>query len=250
LAEEMRVLVIENFRGTPLGQLQPALEKAGAEIDIRSAHLGAALPDDDGTHDALIILGGGQTALDDTGSSWLPQVVRLVRRFGDTGKPVLGICLGAQLVARAYGASNIIGRPLEFGWHEIRLTGEGRSDPVVSAPGDATPVFHWHEDTFTLPPGALHLARSDLTEIQAFRLGRNVYGMQFHFEADRALVARWSEDFAEEIAANTPDWPGRRDADAARHGKAADAAGRRIAEAWVRLIQPRQRRKPRLSLPA
>ncbi len=96
---------------------------------------------------------------------YLPALARLDQdAFGDAGKAVLGICLGSQLVARGYGAENIIGRPTEFGWHEVTCTVEGcvrsRSSPLSRS---RFPIFHWHSDTFTLPEGAAHLASSTMT---------------------------------------------------------------------------------------
>ena len=151
---------------------------------------------------------------------------------------MLGICLGSQLVARAYGAQNILGRPIEFGWHEVRPTEAGRSDPVIGAIPGGAPLFHWHNDTFTLPPGAAHLAESDMTRHQAFRMGRAVYGIQFHFEADRPLVEEWSTKFAQTIEGYAPDWPERHLLDAARLGPRADVTGLDLARRWVRLVKP------------
>lgn len=233
----MHVLVVENFVGTPLGQVGTALAEAGAEIDLRRAFAGDELPAGHAAHDALVVLGGGQSALDDVDSPWLPKLAALTRSFGEADKAVLGICLGAQLVARGHGATNILDRPIEFGWHEVRPTEEGRADPLVSALGPGGPIFHWHVDTFTLPPGATHLAASDRTAIQAFRIGRAVYGIQFHFEADRKLVEMWNSYFAEAIAAYAPDWPERFAAEAAKHGPRADSTGLAIARAWTRLIR-------------
>jgi GMP synthase (glutamine-hydrolysing) len=232
----MRVLVIENFAGTPLGLVERALLDAGAEIDLRKAWLGEPFPDTPSRHDGLVVLGGGQSALDDAEHPYLPAVAKLTRDFGEADKAVLGICLGAQLVARGHGARNILGRPIEFGWHEVRPTEEGTRDPVIAAIDGGAPTFHWHTDTFTLPSGAAHLAASDMTENQAFRIGRAVYGLQFHLEADRPLVEQWSDEFAEMIAEYTPDWPSRRRAEAARHGEKADAAGLAIARRWVGLV--------------
>lgn len=233
----MRVLVIENFAGTPLGQVETALNEAGAEIDLRRAFAGDAVPDHHRGHDALVVLGGGQSALDDEGSPWLPKLAALTKSFGEADKAVLGICLGAQLVARGHGATNILDRPIEFGWHEVRPTEAGRADSVIAALGEGGPIFHWHVDTFTLPPDAAHLATSDRTAIQAFRVGRAVYGIQFHFEADRNLVDMWNGRFAEEIAVYTPDWAKRRVSEAAHHGPRADSTGLAIARAWTRLIR-------------
>ena len=233
----MRVLVIENYVGTPLGLVRHALAEAGAEIDLRLAWQGAAVPASPEGYDGLVVLGGEQSALDDADHPHLPHIAALTLAFGEADKAVLGICLGAQLVARGAGATNILGRPVEFGWHEVRPTAAGRSDPVIAALGEGAPVFHWHLDTFTLPPGAAHLATSDQTEFQAFRVGRAVYGIQFHFEADQALVERWSAEFAEVIGTYAPDWPDRRLKDAARFGAEADTTGAAIARAWVGLIR-------------
>lgn len=233
----MRVLAIENYAGTPLGQVERALDEAGAEIDLRRAWQGAPIPDRADGHDALVVLGGEQSALDDEDHPHLPQVAALTHAFGVADKAVLGICLGAQLVARGHGATNILGLPIEFGWQEVRPTIAGRADPVLSALGTGAPQFHWHLDTFTLPAGATHLAQSGMTENQAFRIGRAVYGIQFHFEADRPLVSQWSRDFAPVIARHAPDWPERHPRDAERLGAAADAVGLALARAWVGLIR-------------
>lgn len=232
----MRVLVIENYRATPLGLVGGALADAGADIDLVRAFDGEGLPAGHDGHDALVILGGDQTALDDDAHPYLPALAGLSRAFGEADKAVLGICLGAQLVARGHGAENILGRPVEFGWHPVEPTPAGRDDPLMAALGDGAPVFHWHSDTFSLPPGATHLASSDRTAIQAFRLGRAVYGVQFHFEADRALVSQWNAAFAPEIAAHSPDWFDRHPTEAARHGGAADVLGAALARRWVALI--------------
>jgi GMP synthase (glutamine-hydrolysing) len=233
----MRVLVIENYVGTPLGLVGRALADAGADIDLRAAWQGAPVPVGHAEHDALVVLGGEQSALDDAGSPWLPQAAALTRAFGEADKAVLGICLGAQLIARAAGADNILGNPIEFGWHYVRPTPAGRNDPVISALGAGTPIFHWHSDTFSLPPHAVRLAESDMTDIQAFRLGRAVYGIQFHFEADRSLVERWNVEFADQIAGHTPDWPERYPSESAIHGDLADTAGAAVARAWAALIR-------------
>lgn len=232
----MRVLVLENYPHTPLGQVGTALIEAGARIEFCRAFSGDPLPTGHSEHDALVILGGAQSALDDMDSPWLPAAAALSRNFAEADKAVLGICLGAQLVARGYGAENILGRPIEFGWHEVRPTEAGRTDPLIAPFADGAPIFHWHGDTFSLPPGALHLATSDLTGIQAFRIGRATYGIQFHFEADRRLVEGWNRHFGDEIAEDIPDWPERFAADAARYADTADATGLAVARAWVGLI--------------
>jgi GMP synthase-like glutamine amidotransferase len=232
----MRILVVENYPKTTLGLVGEALSAARADIQIVRTHLGEPLPRSPDWHDALIMLGGAQDALDDQNHPYLPEEAALARAFGAADKAVLGICLGAQILARAHGAKNILGRPIEFGWHPVRPTEAGKADPMLSAIGSGAPIFHWHVDTFTLPPGATHLATSEQTSVQAFRIGRASYGIQFHFEAGTELVDFWTTGFAEEIAAYAPDWPERHPGEAARHGRSADAAGLALARAWIARI--------------
>ncbi len=118
----MRVAVVENMKNTGLGALARALEEAGAEIEWFRVWRDGSLPQDISGHDALVVLGGEQSALDDETHPHLPELVRLTRRFGDAGKAVLGICLGSQILARAYGADNLLGAAREFGWHSIGVT--------------------------------------------------------------------------------------------------------------------------------
>jgi GMP synthase-like glutamine amidotransferase len=233
----MRVLVIENFVGTPAGLVGEALAQAGVTIDLRQAWRGAEIPRSDDGYNGVVVLGGEQSAIDDTDYPSLPQIAALTRGFTEANKAVLGICLGAQLVARGAGATNILGRPVEFGWHEVRPTEEGERDPVIAALNGGAPVFHWHLDTFTPPPRSTHLATSAQTDQQAFRIGRATYGIQFHFEADRQLVDRWSREFAPVIAEYAPDWETRRQLDAAAHGAKADSVGAALARAWVGLVR-------------
>ena len=216
--------------------LKLANDEAGAEIDLRVMHASDPLPDDPAGHDALVVFGGGQNALADEEHPYLPHVAALTRAFGEADKAVLGICLGSQLVARGHGATNIIGRPIELGWKDVRPTPEGANDPVLRELGGGGPVFHWHNDTFTLPPGAVHLASSDQTPHQAFRVGRAVYGIQFHFEADTGVVRSWTSTFADTIGGIDPHWPDRHPREEAMHGPAADRVGLAMARAWVARI--------------
>ncbi|MBE7183499.1 MAG: type 1 glutamine amidotransferase [Methylobacterium mesophilicum] len=230
-----RVLVIQNQEGAGLGQLGDALAERGIEIDLRRAFGGEAIPATP-AHDGLIVLGGGQSALDDEDNTHFPALLGLARDAAYAGLPVLGICLGAQLLARALGAENLLGRASEFGWHAVTLTPEGAEDPVLGHLPREFPIFQWHDDTFILPRGASRLAGNDATHNQAFRFGRAAYGIQFHFEADRKLVREWSETFAGHLAEKQPAWAARMDAEAARHGAEAEAAGRTIAHGWIDLL--------------
>ncbi len=232
----MRVLIVQNYDNTGLGQVGAALAEVDAEIDLRKPYLGDALPADASSHDAMVVLGGGQNALADDEYPYFPALLELTRDFEANDRAVLGICLGSQILARAFGGENRIGAHTEFGWHEVELTEDAKADAVLSALPQKFPIFQWHDDSFTLPPGAAHLARNGAVENQAFRIGRAIYGTQFHFEADRPLVMEWNKALGDLIVARHPQWHARFDDEAARHGPAADEAGLALARAWVKAI--------------
>ncbi len=232
----MRVLVVQNYKNTDPGQIGTALAEVPAEIELRRADLGADLPADPSGHDALVMLGGGQNALADDEYPYFPALLDLARDFTAADKAVLGICLGSQLLARAFGGENRVGGATEFGWHAVSLTEAAKADPVLGALPQRFPIFQWHDDTYSLPPQAVRLASSPVAENQAFRVGRAAYGFQFHFEADQLLVRGWSVSFAAMIGARHPDWSDRLEVEAARHGEEADAAGLAIARAWVAAV--------------
>jgi GMP synthase-like glutamine amidotransferase len=122
---------------------------------------------------------------------FLRQEIKAIRRFIDAGKPVLGVCLGAQLTAAALGADVYPNKKKEIGWYPIDLTPEGKKDPLFADFNKRETVFQWHGDTFDLPPGAVPLAESPLCRNQAFRWGDKVYGLQFHIEVSIAMIRDW-----------------------------------------------------------
>lgn len=232
----MRVAVIENMADTPLGQVGVALREVGAEIVMYRPWKDGRLPEDLAAGDALVVLGGEQSAIDDRAHPYLPALARTMRLWAEADRAVLGICLGAQVLARGFGAVNHLGTAPEFGWREVSATAAGRTDPVLSVAGTRFRTFQWHSDTFTLPEGAVHLAGNGAVAHQAFRVGRAAYATQFHFEADRAVVAEWTRTFGPAAERMHPGWAAVHAAESARHGPAADAAGLAIARAWVSLI--------------
>jgi len=116
---------------------------------------------------------------------------------------VLGICLGAQLLAHVLGAPVQRHTRAEIGWYDVEMSADGRGDRVLGAAGERLPVFQWHSYSYGLPQGATHLARTLTCEQQAFRFGDNAYGFQFHLEADEAVIERWLQlpSFRAELAA-------------------------------------------------
>lgn len=233
----MRVAIVENTAITHHGQVGVALHEAGARITQFRPFADGVLPDP-ADHDALVVFGGEQNALDDARHPYLVELASRMRAFSEADRAVLGICLGSQILARGFGAANHIGQHPEFGWCAVQPTGAAAADPVFAALPAEFPVFQWHSDTFDLPEGAVHLATAPGVAHQAFRLGRATYGTQFHFEAHRAVVADWARCFPAAIEDMAPGWLADRAEAAATAGAAADHAGLALARAFVAQIRP------------
>lgn len=234
----MRTAIVENTAITHHGQMGVALHEAGARIRVFRPFAGDGLPDP-ADFDALVVFGGEQNARDDERHPYLPDLARRMRQFSAADRSVLGICLGAQILARGFGAENRIGTAPEFGWREVALTPAAAADPVLGSLPPAFHIFQWHSDTFTLPEGSAHLAQSDQAAHQAFRLGRATYGTQFHFEAHRKVVADWTRSFPDLTNQMHPGWVSTaHDHHAAVHGPGADALGLQIARGFVATIRP------------
>ncbi len=181
--------------------------------------LGASVPVAMENGDILIVMGGSMGVADaqDPRYPFLAREVALLRRVLAQKQPVLGVCLGAQLLAHAAGSrvypnqrpgSNGVLRPLrEVGFGEVRLLGSG-GEPALAGLPETLPVLHWHGDTFDLPATAVRLAESDACRNQAFRIGSHAFGLQFHVETDAALVREWAENDSDFVrSALGPDGP-------------------------------------------
>ena len=231
----MRVAIIENMEMTHHGQVGVALNEAAVQIDVYRPWRDGILPEA-ADHDALVSFGGAQAALDDGDYPYLPRLADLMATKAALNHAVLGICLGSQVLARGLGARNLIGGHVEFGWVPLHLTQAAATDAVLGQLPAEFASFEWHSDHFTLPPGSVHLAKTATAPVQCFRAHRAAYGMQFHFEANRAVVADWTRSFPEAAEALLPGWGQRHAARAATEGVAADAFGLTIARNWVALI--------------
>jgi GMP synthase (glutamine-hydrolysing) len=186
-----KILVFQHVPYEPLGTLDSLLKKSG--FRIRYVNFGRN-PKTRPTLDkyaALIILGGPMNADQIDSYPNLQTEVEVIREAIDRDMSVLGICLGAQLLAKALGGSICRNPDREIGWYDVELTGDGAADPVLSTFARQQRVFQWHEDGIQLPHDALHLASSPASEVQAFRHGEHAYGFQFHLEVDSALINRW-----------------------------------------------------------
>jgi len=139
----------------------------------------------------LIVLGGAMGANDDARHPFLSQLKRLIRKVVAAGIPYLGICLGGQLLAAALGSSVISNRWEELGTHTVQLTAAGRNDPLFAGIAEQFTTFQWHHDSFDLPDRAVLLAESAACPHQAFRVGNNAWGLQFHPEVTEEIIRSW-----------------------------------------------------------
>lgn len=192
-----QAVAIRHLAFEDLGLIAPVLE--AAEYDITCLDAGSSDLSRARTADLLIVLGGPISAYEDDLYPFLRDELDLIDERLRHPRPVIGICLGAQLIARAAGARVYPGREKEIGWAPITLTDEGRDSPLATI-GDL-PVLHWHGDTFDLPDGATRLAATAITRNQAFAIDNHVLGLQFHLEVPGSAIERWLIGHAHEIAA-------------------------------------------------
>ncbi len=195
--------ILQHFWCEPAGEFEAALRAAGQRTTMVALCDGHAVPAV-GDFDAWLVM-DEPTNVDETERyAFLRPERELLAELIGRDRPVMGVCLGAQLVARAAGARVYAQRPKEIGLFTIEPTEKAAADPLFSLLAGPTEVFQWHGDTFDLPAGAVHLARSARFEQQAFRLGRRVYGLQFHVECNGPLVRQWCETWAGELAKLPP----------------------------------------------
>lgn len=186
-----RLLVFQHVPHEGLGTIADSLATAGLGYRTLMTAQGRPSFPPVRSLSGLIVMGGPMGVYEADRYPFLMRERDYIRKVIDAKKPVLGICLGAQLVARALGARVYPNREKEIGWYRVRLTPAGQKDPLMKG-GPVSPwVFQWHGDTFDLPRGARLLASSALCKNQAFRFGSNVYGLQYHLEVDKAMVLEW-----------------------------------------------------------
>jgi len=191
---------LQNVFCEHLGLIEPALKERGMEYRYVRPFADEPIPKDLAGWDGVIVLGGPMSANDGERLGFIADELRLLAKVLEAGMPALGICLGAQLIAKAAGVQVIAGEEKEIGWYPLTLTEEGKKDRVLDGLPGTFPVFQWHGETFDIPRGAVRLAGSERYSNQAFRLGEKVYGLQFHLETTQPMIIEWLDLYRDEHA--------------------------------------------------
>lgn len=182
-----------------LGSIEDVLRARQIGFDYVETHRGKRVPRDMGGKAGLIVMGGSMGVYEQATYPFLRDELRLIESALQAEQPVLGVCLGSQLLASVLGADVTRGARKELGWYPVTLSEAAASDPLFAGINPSFWPFHWHGDVFPLPKQCVPLARSEQTECQAFRHGKNAYGLLFHMEVTRQQIARMLAEFADEL---------------------------------------------------
>lgn len=190
----MRVLAIVQQPDAGPGVFAEAIRARGDVLDEWAPSRDESPPADPLGYDAVFSLGGAMNVDEGDRHPWLVREVALLGELLAQGTPLLGLCLGGQLLAKAAGASPRRAVRPEIGWHRVELTAAGREDPLLAPLAPRFEALQWHSYEFPLPPGAVALARSEVC-LQGARLGERAWALQFHPEVSRADALHWVEDY-------------------------------------------------------
>ena len=199
----MKVLIIKHIEIEGPGLIEYCLRHEKIPYQILTLNPSVCLPKpDDFTH--IVILGGPMNVYEEDHYPFLRDEDLFIKEAIQRGKFILGICLGAQLIAKALGAKVLKAPVKEIGWYDVSLTRIGSIDPLFSHLPKTFSVFQWHEDTFEIPHSATLITTSSLVPYQAFRYGDNAYGLQFHLEVTQEMIREWMETYEEEFEGSQP----------------------------------------------
>jgi GMP synthase-like glutamine amidotransferase len=191
----MKVHVLQHVPFEDIGSIESLLNERQADLSYTRFYKNDVLPQSDGL-DLIIVMGGPMSVNDEASLSWLRPEKEFIRDAVRRGVPMIGICLGAQLIAGALGARIYRNVHKEIGWFNVTAASNERN--CFRFPNQLM-AFHWHGETFDLPQGAVRLARSEACENQAFQIGRHVIGLQFHLETTRESLRALINNCREEL---------------------------------------------------
>jgi GMP synthase-like glutamine amidotransferase len=190
----MRAVCLKHVPFEGLGAFATSLTKYGCSLDYCLVPKDGVPPD---PGDLLIVMGGPMSVNDS--DSWIAEETAFIRSALHAGKPVIGVCLGSQFMAKALGATVRSGKALEIGMTQVRLTAEAKQDPVFGTLPESFEVFEWHGEVFDLPKDSVPLAGSDIAPLQAFRYATRAYGLLFHLEMEENGIESLSRECAPDL---------------------------------------------------
>ena len=194
----MKIHYLQHMPFEGLGFIGEWARAEGHLLSATRLYKGEALPEGN-DFDLLVVMGGPMGACDDDQYPWLTAEKRFMEKAVEAGRPILGVCLGAQLLAAVHGARVYRNRHKEIGWFPITLTDEARNSADFAALPAQFMVFHWHGDTFDIPRGAVRIAESEACRNQAFMCGPGVIGLQFHLESTQTMIREFVRSMTEDL---------------------------------------------------
>jgi GMP synthase-like glutamine amidotransferase len=237
------VLVFQHDPFEELGFFADILEKHGADYRVVRLFHGE-MPTEEWDHvRALIILGGPMNVDEEDNFPFLRWEKRIIRAAIDEAVPMLGVCLGAQLIAATLGTPVFHGPVREIGWSPISITPHGQVDSLLGYLPENATVFQWHGDGFDLPAGAIRLATSAHYSTQAFRVGKTIYGLQFHLEVTPRMIERWIDERSRDLALAPYVLPDKIIADTQSYAPTLKYYAERFLSEFVRRISRSRQRK-------
>lgn len=235
-AHTRSVCVIQHAAAEPPGLIARSLRSEGWDLRMIRTYRGDAVPERLGSDRGLVVMGGPMSVYDSEQYPFLEAELTLIADALARSRPVLGVCLGSQLLAAALGAAVMPNLRREIGWHRVHFTRAAAKDALWKDHVDDLTAFHWHGDRFDVPAGAISLAWSALTECQAFRWGHSAYGILFHPEVGEKEVARMTREFQAELIA-TGQHPEDILDEASSHLPTLGRLGTEVFRRWARLLE-------------
>ncbi len=193
------VIVFQHSASEGIGAIENALRAESVQFEYVRSFEGQPIPKAIEGYSALIVMGGPMGVYETARYPFLISELSVIERFLKARRPILGICLGSQLLAACLGAKVRRGEKKEIGWYSVGLTAEGQQDALWKGHPEYFTAFHWHGDVFELPVGTAALASSEITPVQAYHYGRCAYGLLFHLEVTESHIRKMLREFADEI---------------------------------------------------
>lgn len=191
--------MLQNTDCENLGSFEASIKNKGMGYQYKRLYNYEKVPFDLTGYSGLIILGGPMNVYETKKYPFLVDEERIINEAIKKDVPTIGICLGAQLIAKAAGTKVFAGKKKEIGWYTISLTEEGQNDSLFADFEKEITVFQWHGDTFDIPSKGKRLAGSELFPNQAFRIGKKIVGLQFHLEVTEKAIYKWMEEYKDEL---------------------------------------------------